>query len=82
MTSGARVIDTLIPEFDKALRAVFASAPTRRPMPGADLPEAERPRIEVMNPGGPAFGARHAALKQEKGAAFTICDLQPPVRQP
>jgi ubiquinone biosynthesis monooxygenase Coq7 len=35
------MIDTLIPEFDKALRAVFASAPTRRTMPGADLPEAE-----------------------------------------
>jgi ubiquinone biosynthesis monooxygenase Coq7 len=35
------VLDTLIPEFDKALRAVFAAAPTRRPMPGADLPEAE-----------------------------------------
>lgn len=35
------MIDTLIPEFDKALRAVFATAPTRRPMPGADLPEAE-----------------------------------------
>lgn len=35
------MLDTLIPEFDKALRAVFASAPTRRPMPGAALPEAE-----------------------------------------
>jgi len=35
------LIDILIPEFDKALRAVFASAPTRRPMPGADLPEAD-----------------------------------------
>ncbi len=35
------MIDVLIPEFDKALRAVFAAAPTRRPMPGADLPEAE-----------------------------------------
>jgi ubiquinone biosynthesis monooxygenase Coq7 len=35
------VINALIPEFDKALRAVFASAPTRRPMPGTDLPEAE-----------------------------------------
>lgn len=34
------MIDTLIPEFDKALRAVFASAPTRRPMPGEGLPEA------------------------------------------
>jgi ubiquinone biosynthesis monooxygenase Coq7 len=35
------VIEALIPQFDKALRAVFASAPTRRRMPGADLPEAE-----------------------------------------
>lgn len=34
-------LEVLIPEFDKALRAVFAKAPTRRPMPGADLPEAE-----------------------------------------
>ena len=35
------MIESLIPEFDKALRAVFAAAPTRRPMPGQDLPEAE-----------------------------------------
>jgi ubiquinone biosynthesis monooxygenase Coq7 len=35
------VLDTLISEFDKALRAVFVAAPTRRPMPGADLPEAD-----------------------------------------
>ena len=35
------MFDILIPELDKALRAVFASAPTRRPMPGEDLPEAE-----------------------------------------
>lgn len=35
------LIDSIIPEIDKALRAVFAAAPTRRPMPGADLPEAE-----------------------------------------
>jgi len=35
------LFDILIPELDKALRAVFVSAPTRRPMPGEDLPEAE-----------------------------------------
>lgn len=34
------LIDSIIPEFDKALRAVFGAAPTRRPMPGQDLPEA------------------------------------------
>lgn len=37
---AATMFDALIPEFDKALRAVFCNAPTRRRMPGADLPEA------------------------------------------
>lgn len=40
------MFDALIPEVDKALRAVFAAAPTRRPMPGADLPEAELSEAE------------------------------------
>lgn len=40
------MIDRLIHEFDKALRTVFAPAPTRRPMPGADLPEAEMDEAE------------------------------------
>lgn len=35
------MIESLIPEIDKALRAVFASAPTRRPMPGESIPECE-----------------------------------------
>jgi ubiquinone biosynthesis monooxygenase Coq7 len=40
------LIDAFIPEFDKALRAVFAAAPTRRPMPGEGLPEAEMSEAE------------------------------------
>ncbi len=35
------MLDQAIIEFDKALRTVFASAPTSRTRPGADLPEAE-----------------------------------------
>lgn len=35
------MIETLILEFDAALRTVFASAPTARPRPGEGLPEAE-----------------------------------------
>lgn len=34
------MVDALILEFDKALRTVFASAPTLRPMPGVELEEA------------------------------------------
>lgn len=33
------MIDDFIIEFDKALRTVFAAAPSDRPAPGADLPE-------------------------------------------
>jgi ubiquinone biosynthesis monooxygenase Coq7 len=35
------MIDKLILEFDKALRTVFAQAPTARAMPGAELPDAD-----------------------------------------
>ncbi|MDK9726441.1 MAG: 2-polyprenyl-3-methyl-6-methoxy-1,4-benzoquinone monooxygenase [Sterolibacteriaceae bacterium MAG5] len=35
------MIDDFIIEFDKALRTVFARAPSDRPAPGADLPEGE-----------------------------------------
>jgi peptidylprolyl isomerase len=48
----------------------------------ADLPVAERPRLEVANPAGPAFQARAAALKARLGARFSVCDLPNAVRQP
>ena len=35
------MIDSLIAEFDKGLRTVFAPAVSLRPMPGRDLPDAE-----------------------------------------
>ena len=48
----------------------------------ADLPTAERPRLEVANPQGPAFRARAAAAKAKLGARFSVCDLPNVVRQP
>lgn len=41
----------------------------------ADLPPAARPRLEVMDPAGPAFQAQVAALRARKGADFSICDI-------
>lgn len=35
------MLDQAIVEFDKALRTLFAPAPTSRPVPGAELPEAD-----------------------------------------
>jgi len=46
----------------------------------ADLPPPERPAIEVMNEPGPAFQARVAAVKRERGAAFTVCDVPVTIR--
>ncbi|WP_300579447.1 peptidylprolyl isomerase [Phenylobacterium sp.] len=46
----------------------------------ADLPEAERPRLEVADPRGELFQARVAALRAEKGADFTLCDVEIPMR--
>ena len=46
----------------------------------ADLPPAERPRLEIAEVRGPAFRARVAALRARKGADFSVCDVEVPVR--
>ncbi|HEY9234743.1 MULTISPECIES: peptidylprolyl isomerase [Phenylobacterium] len=46
----------------------------------ADLPPAERPKVEVMNERGEAFAALAARVRQEKGADFSICDIDLPAR--
>jgi peptidylprolyl isomerase len=45
-----------------------------------DLPEAERPRLEMTDPAGPAFTRRIAEARQAKGADLGLCDLQVPIR--
>jgi len=57
------IVDRLIIEFDKALRTVFAAAPTRRPMPGADVPEAPLDDAE----------RRHAAALMRVNHCGEIC---------
>ena len=46
----------------------------------ADVPEAERPRIQVADPRGPAFRALVERLRRERGADFSLCDVEVPVR--
>ena len=41
----------------------------------ADLPPAERPKLEVLNPNGREFHVRLAAIRAGKGVAFTVCDM-------
>jgi peptidylprolyl isomerase len=46
----------------------------------SDLPPPERPPIEVEDERGAAFAARLDRLKRARGAAFTVCDLEPRTR--
>lgn len=46
----------------------------------ADLPPAERPRIEVMDERGAAFAEIVKKLRRENGADFSVCDASLPVR--
>jgi len=68
------------------VRAVAVGEPPKMPdlmlkvRVAADLPEAERPKVQIMDARGLAFQARLAALKRQKGPAFTVCDVEIPTR--
>jgi peptidylprolyl isomerase len=46
----------------------------------ADMPDAERPKIEVMDTRTAAFTRLAAKIRAAKGADFTVCDVEVPVR--
>ena len=45
----------------------------------AAMPEGQRPNARVMDTRSPAFAALVAQARSARGAAFTICDVQPTV---
>ena len=44
----------------------------------ADIPEASRPKIRVIDPTGPWFRAEIVRVRAAKGADFTACDIDIP----
>jgi peptidylprolyl isomerase len=46
----------------------------------ADLPDAQRPQIAVLNTLSPSFRALAEQVRAIKGADFSICDVEAPVR--
>lgn len=46
----------------------------------ADMPAAERPRLSILNQDSPAFRTLVRKTRMAKGADFSICDLEVPVR--
>jgi len=46
----------------------------------ADMPEATRPKLEIMDTSAPQFQAVLDQTRQDKGADFSACDVTIPVR--
>ena len=46
----------------------------------ADLPEAQRPKVSVMDVRGPAFARLLARTRRARGADFSVCDIDLPVK--
>ena len=44
----------------------------------ADIPEAQRPKVIVLDPHSKAFASIIAKARQDKGSDFTICDVDIP----
>lgn len=48
----------------------------------SDLPEADRPKFEVIDTASQAFRHRIDGARKRKGADFSVCDLEIPIRNP
>lgn len=46
----------------------------------SDLPEAERPMVQVLSPLSATFGTLVQTVRQARGADFSVCDIQLPVQ--
>jgi peptidylprolyl isomerase len=80
-TAFGRVISGL-----DAVRAIKTGEPVPAPQDLmqkvrllSDIPEAERPKIRVIDPKGPWFAAETKRLRALKGADFSVCDIDLPV---
>jgi peptidylprolyl isomerase len=68
------------------VRAIKSGEPVEQPQDYmehvhvlADLPEASRPKVRVIDPKGPWFKAEIDRVRAAKGADFTACDVDIPV---
>lgn len=80
-TAFGRVISGL-----DVVRAIKVGEPVEQPQDkmnrvrmASELPEAERPKVRVIDPQGPWFKAEIARVRAAKGADFSACDVTIPV---
>jgi peptidylprolyl isomerase len=79
-TAWGRVISGL-----DVVRAIKVGEPVEDPQDRmehvrllADMPEASRPKVRVIDPAGPWFKAQIGRVRGAKGADFTACDVDIP----
>lgn len=70
LKSGPESANGRVADPDRITRARTAAAMSAR----------ERPVVRVMNPSSPAFAAMVEQVRAERGAQFTVCDVQPSVQ--
>ena len=80
-TAFGRVISGL-----EAIRAIKTGEPVLAPQDRmdrvrvlADIPAAERPTVRVIDPAGSWFKAEIKRVRKQKGADFSLCDVNIPV---
>ncbi len=81
-TAFGRVISGL-----ETIRAIKTGEPVAAPQDRmdrvrvlADIPASERPTVRVIDPAGPWFKGEIERLRNEKGADFSLCDVNIPVK--
>ena len=80
-TAFGRVISGL-----DAIRAIKTGEPVEAPQDVmqtvrvlADIPEAERPKVKIIDPKSPWFATEVKRVRKAKGADFSVCDVELPV---
>jgi peptidylprolyl isomerase len=81
-TAFGRVISGL-----ETIRAIKTGEPVAAPQDRmdrvrvlADIPASERPALRVIDPAGPWFRGEIKRLRKTKGADFSLCDVNIPVK--
>ncbi len=77
VVAGLDVVRALKPGSEAANGQVVDPDLMTRARTAAALPAAQRPVVRVRPPASPAFTAMVEQVRAERGARFTVCDVQP-----
>ena len=80
VVAGLDVVEALKPGSEAANGRVTDPDVMTRARTAAAMPQGQRPVVRVLSPSSPAFTALVEQVRTERGARFTICDIELPVQ--